>query len=259
MVLLDNLISHEPRPGEEFLLRFMVRYCNMAITQSSKVSQGFRTMFPAIPETMLPHPVYENFGQAIPKEQARRELGITARKVLLFFGFVREYKGLDLLLEAMPEIVRRVPDAHLLVVGEFFGDPEQYLSIIRRSGMESHVSVHNIYVPNDDVARWFSVADMLVLPYRSATNSGIVQIGYNFAVPSIVTNVGSLAEVVNDGVSGYVVDNASPDTLAGAVEAMYEGDTLQRMSAGVIEERKKFTWEAFVEGMERFVQSVQKG
>jgi glycosyltransferase involved in cell wall biosynthesis len=259
MILLDNLLPHEPRPGDRFLTRFLFRYCNMAITQSSTVSRQFHELFPEIPETMLPHPVYENFGQAIPKEEVQRVLGIDGKKVLLFFGFVRHYKGLDRLLEAMPEIIRRLPEAHLLVVGEFFDDPEEYLRIIREKGMEDRVTIHNIYVPNDEVARWFSAADLLVLPYRTATNSGIVQIGYNFALPSIVTDVGSLSEVVIDGVTGYVVGDAEPATLAEAVARIYSGDRLAEFAANIVVERRKFSWEAFVEGLERFVTKVQSG
>jgi glycosyltransferase involved in cell wall biosynthesis len=206
---------------------------------------------------MLPHPVYENFGQAIPKSQIQKELGLDSRKVLLFFGFVRRYKGLDRLLQAMPEIVRRVPEAHLLVVGEFFDDPEEYQRMLRENGMEDRVTIHNIYVPYDEVARWFSAADLLVLPYRSATNSGIVQIGYNFALPSVVTDVGSLSEVVIDGVTGYVVNDAEPSTLAEAVAAVYTGDTLATFAENIVVERQKFSWEAFVEGMVGFIAKVQ--
>jgi glycosyltransferase involved in cell wall biosynthesis len=253
LILLDNLLPHEPRPGDRWMTSFLFRYCNIAVTQSSTVSRQFHELFPDIPETMLPHPVYENFGQAIPREQVRNELGIDGRKVLLFFGFVRGYKGLDRLLEAMPEIVRRVPDAHLLVVGEFFDDPEEYRRIVQDNGMEDRVSIHNIYVPNDEVARWFSAADMLVLPYRSATNSGIVQIGYNFALPSIVTDVGSLSEVVINGVTGFVVGDAEPTTIADAVARMYQGDTLVTFAENIIEERKKYSWQAFVRGLEGFI------
>jgi glycosyltransferase involved in cell wall biosynthesis len=259
MILLDNLLPHEPRPGDRLMTNFLFRYCNLAVTQSSTVSRQFHELFPEIPETMLPHPVDENVGEAIPKEEVQRELGLEGRKVLLFFGFVRRYKGLDRLLEAMPEIVRRVPEAHLLVVGEFFDDPEEYQKIISENGMEDRVTIHNIYVPNDEVARWFSAADLLVLPYRSATNSGIVQIGYNFALPAVVTDVGSLAEVVIDGVTGYVVRDAEPATLANAVAAIYNGDTLARFAENIVVERRKFSWEAFVEGLERFVGQVQSG
>jgi glycosyltransferase involved in cell wall biosynthesis len=257
MAMIDNLIPHEHRPGDRMLTRSFFRYCNFAITQSSIVQKQLAETYPHIPQTLLPHPVYENFGKVMPKEQARRELGITASKVILFFGFVRKYKGLDRLLAAMPRIVEKVPDVRLLVVGEFFDDPEPYLEQIREGGVEDRVTIHNAYVGNDEVARWFSAADMLVLPYHSATNSGIVQIGYNFAVPAIVTDVGSLSEVVIDGETGYVLKDASPEELAAAVGRMYQGETIRSFSENIEVERRKYSWEAFVEGMERFVAEIQ--
>lgn len=255
LVILDNLFPHERRPGDGVLTRYFFRHCDMAVCQSSTVMSQLESTFPAIPRTMLPHPVYENFGELMARDEARRSLGITAPKVILFFGFIRRYKGLDRLLEAMPEIVRRMPDAHLLVVGEFFEDKEPYLKLIRDGGVADHVTIHDAYVPNEEVAGWFSSADLLVLPYHSATNSGIVQIGYNFAVPAIVTNVGSLSEVVLDGETGFVLDEASPESIASAVERMYEGDTRERFAANIVRERRRYSWDAFVEGIERFVAS----
>jgi D-inositol-3-phosphate glycosyltransferase len=256
MIVCENLIPHEKRPGDVAFTKYLFRYCNMAVTQSSVVNNDLERLFPSIPHTMLPHPTYENFGATLPKQEARAKLGITAKKVLLFFGFVRHYKGLDRLLAAMPEIVRRVPDAHLLVVGEFFDDPAPYMAQIREGGVESHVTIHDAYVANDQVAEWFSAADMLVLPYHSATNSGIAQIAYNFATPVIVTDVGSLSEIVIDGSTGFVLKDASPAGIASAVERMYEGDTIERFSEQIKVERLKYSWDAFVEGIEKLVERV---
>ncbi|MBC8145513.1 MAG: glycosyltransferase [bacterium] len=258
LVILDNLFPHEKRPGDETLTRYFFRQCDMAVCQSSTVLEQLARTFPDIPRTMLPHPVYENFGETIPRDVARRELGIGSPHVLLFFGFVRAYKGLDRLLAAMPEIVKRVPDVQLLVVGEFFEDREPYLRAIREGGVDDHVTIHDAYVPNEDVALWFSAADMLVLPYHSATNSGIVQIGSNFAVPAIVTNVGSLSEVVIDGETGFVVDDATPVALADAVERMYSGDTRDRFEANIVRERARYSWDAFVEGITSFVETNRR-
>jgi glycosyltransferase involved in cell wall biosynthesis len=249
MIVVDNFRPHERRPGDILLTKYLFRYCNTAITQSSEVERQLREAYPSLPHVMLPHPTYENFGDPIPRDDARARLGIVAPKVLLFFGFVRRYKGLDRLLAAMPEIVRRVPDAHLLVVGEFYESAEPYLEQIRSGGVGERITIHDRYVSNEEVALWFSAADMLVLPYHHATNSGIAMIGYNFAVPAIVTNVGSLGEVVIDGLTGFVLDDASPDAIASAVERMYEGDTRERFSEAIIEERKKYSWERFAQGM----------
>lgn len=257
LVIVDNLLPHERNPGDLLLAKTFFRYCTMAITQSGTVHREFAELFPSIPQKLLPHPTYEQFGQRLEKEEARRRVGVPVdAKVLLFFGFVRKYKGLDSLLAAMPEIVRRLPDVHLLVVGEFFDDPAPYMEQIRSGGVEPHVTVHNRYVANDEVLEWFSAADMLVLPYHSATNSGIVMIGYNFAVPAIVTDVGSLSEVVIDGRTGFVLAEATPDAIASAVERMYDGETLERFSENIVPERRKYSWEAFVTGLESLVEEV---
>ncbi|MGE3800813.1 MAG: glycosyltransferase [Candidatus Kapaibacterium sp.] len=253
LMILDNLIPHEKRFGDKLFTQYQFRYCTKAISQSSTVSKQFKERFPTIPETMLPHPVYEHFGDPIPKEDARKALQVENRPTLLFFGFVRRYKGLDLLLEGMPAILEHVPEAQLLVVGEFFGDPKPYFDIIERHGLGTRVMVYDKFVPNEEVTKWFSASDLLVLPYRSATNSGIVQIGYNFALPSVVTDVGSLSEVVIDGVTGYVVEKAEPDMIAEAVEKAFLPGAAERLREGIIEERKKYSWEAFAEGLEKFV------
>jgi glycosyltransferase involved in cell wall biosynthesis len=257
LIICENLIPHEKRPGDLAFTKYFFRYCSMAVAQSTVVKKDLERLFPSIPHAMLPHPTYENFGALLPKEATRAKLGITAPKVILFFGFVRKYKGLDRLLAAMPEIVRRIPDLHLLVVGEFFDDAAPYLQQIREGGVESHVTIHDTYVPNDQVAEWFSAADMLVLPYHSATNSGIAQIAYNFATPVIVTDVGSLSEVVIDGRTGFVLRDASPNGIASAVERMYEDDTIARFSEEIKIERRKYSWDAFVEGIERLAAEVK--
>lgn len=252
LTVVDNLLPHESRPGDRWLTRFQFRYCNGVITQSGTVSRQFAEQFPEIPEILIPHPVYEHFGRSIGRDAARRQIGIGEGPVLLFFGFVRKYKGLDLLLEGMPAILERVPDVRLLVVGEYFDDQSEYSRIIDRLGIASQVDIVDRYIPNEEVPVWFSAADLLVLPYRSATNSGIVQIGYNFSLPSIVTDVGSLSEVVVDGHSGIVVPDAAPDTLADAVARGLQEGMLECLREGIKEERKKYTWSEFARRLEEF-------
>lgn len=261
MVIVDNLFPHERRPIDRFLTDKFFRYCSLALTQSSTVYNQLAAAYPAIPQRLTPHPMYENFGAKLDPQQARQQLGINAKKVLLFFGFVRQYKGLDRLLAAMPEIVRRHPDAQLYVVGEFFGGEKKkgpYLQQIQQGGVSGNITIVDRYVPNDEVALWFSAADMLVQPYHSATNSGIVQIAYNFATPLIVTNVGSLGEVVVDGNTGFVIDDPSPNGIANAVDKMYHNSTLQQFSHNITHERKKYSWDAFVEGMMEHTRTVQQ-
>lgn len=261
MVIVDNLFPHERRPIDRLLTDKFFRYCNLALTQSSTVYHQLARAYPAIPQRLTPHPMYENFGAKLDTHQARKQLGIDSPKVLLFFGFVRQYKGLDRLLSAMPEIARRHPDAQLYVVGEFFGGEKKkqpYIQQIEQGGVRDNITVVDRYVPNDEVALWFSAADMLVQPYHSATNSGIVQIAYNFATPLIVTNVGSLGEVVVDGHTGFVIDDPSPNGIADAVDKMYHNGTIQQFSHNITQERKKYSWDAFVEGMLEHARTVQQ-
>jgi D-inositol-3-phosphate glycosyltransferase len=255
LVICDNVVPHEQRIGDFALTRYFFRACDFALCQSTAVQLQLQQFFPRLPSTIQPHPICENFGQGLHKDEARARLGLDDAKILLFFGFIRHYKGLDRLLDAMPEIARRLPQAHLHVVGEFLEPRASYMKLIRDSGVQSHITVHDRYVPNEDVRLWFSAADMVVLPYRSATNSGIAQVAYNFGTPVIVTAVGSLGEIVIDGKTGFTLADASPNSIAGAVEKMYQGNTLERFSQAIHGERHKYRWEAFVEGLEEFAMS----
>ena len=239
MIVCENLIPHEKRIGDKILTKFLFSKCDLAVTQSSIVHSQLESLFPKIPQVMLPHPVYENFGDKIDKFEALKLLGIEATNVILFFGFVREYKGLDLLVNAMPLILQKIPDLKLFIVGEFFGSSDKITKQIIDLNIQKSVILHNKYVPNEDVAKWFSASDSLVMPYRSATNSGIVQIAYNFAIPSIVTNVGSLSEVVLNGRTGFVIDDSKPDTIADSVFSIFSNNNLKLFSENIIEERKK--------------------
>lgn len=275
MIVVDNLIPHNQeealarkrnlpkrllagieRTINRVLTDYFFRYCTIAITQSSVVRDQLAARYPRIPQRMLPHPTYEQFGELLPMAEVRRQLGITASRVILFFGLVRKYKGLDRLLAAMPEIVRRIPDIQLLVVGEFYDDPEPYMKLIEEGGVASRITVVNRYIPDDEVPLWFSAADLLVLPYHHATNSGIVQIGYNFDMPAVVTNVGSLGEVVIDGKTGFVIDDPSPNGLASAVERAFEGDTLETFAGNIPAERARYSWDTFVDGLAELAESV---
>lgn len=135
----------------------------------------------------------------------------------------------------------------MFIVGEFFGSSDKITKQIIDLNIQKSVILHNKYVPNEDVAKWFSASDSLVMPYRSATNSGIVQIAYNFAIPSIVTNVGSLSEVVLNGRTGFVIDDSKPDTIADSVFSIFSNNNLKLFSENIIEERKKYSWENFAE------------
>jgi glycosyltransferase involved in cell wall biosynthesis len=189
------------------------------------------------------------FGESIPKQEARRLLGLTAPRVLLFFGYIRAYKGLQVLLEAVARAVREVP-IRLLVVGEFYDDEQKYRTLITELKLEDSVTVVSDYVPNDRVRLYFSAADAVVLPYLSATQSGIAQIAFNFDRPVIATDVGGLAETVRDGATGLVVPPDNPAAMADALTMFYRKNLEEAFTLNVREEKKRYSWEALVEAIE---------
>jgi glycosyltransferase involved in cell wall biosynthesis len=194
--------------------------------------------------------VYEIFGSSLPKDKARIALGVTDERVILFFGYVRRYKGLHILLDAMPAILKSMT-LKLLVVGEFYDDEQKYRHQIAEKGLQENVIVHSDYVPNDEVNKYFSAADVVVLPYISATQSGIVQIAYQFDKPVIATDVGGLSEVVLDGRTGFIVKPDSPEAVADAVVRFYKEGRESEFARNVREEKKKYSWDNLVQAIEK--------
>ena len=202
-----------------------------------------------------PHPTYNAFKiRDISKEQARIELNKSMdEKLLLFFGFVREYKGLKHLLNAMPEVKARIGNIKLMVVGSFGDDKEDYMKLIQSHRIEDCVEVIDSYTPDNEVEKYFAGSDLVVLPYESATQSGIVQIAYGFEKPVVVTNVGGLPDVVTDGKTGYVVEEKNPKKLAEAIIDFYEKDREKEFIEGVRKEAERFSWDRMRETIETLV------
>jgi D-inositol-3-phosphate glycosyltransferase len=194
------------------------------------------------PITLTPHPLYDHFGTILPREEAIKTLSLdTEFRYILFFGLIRAYKGLDLLLEAFGDKRLRKLPVKLLVAGEFYEDQQRYLDIINEQELSEHVFICDDYIPEQEVREWFSAADLIVQPYRSATQSGISQIAYHFEKPMLVTNVGGLAEIVPNGKAGYVVE---PNVLeiADAILDFYENNRQAALEAGTKAEKQKYKW-----------------
>ena len=179
----------------------------------------------------------------------------TKDKVLLFFGFVREYKGLKYLIRAMPAIRERIEDVRLLIVGDFGEDKQNYLDLIEANGVGNVTDIYDGYIPDKEVERYFAASDLVVLPYESATQSGIVQIAYGFEKPVVVTDVGGLPDVVADGRTGYVVEAKKPDKLAEAVIRFYEEGMEEKFVNGVKQEAYRFSWDRMAETIEKLIQT----
>ncbi|MDE3056983.1 MAG: glycosyltransferase [Bacteroidota bacterium] len=250
MAICDNVIPHEHRPGDAALTKFAFHFVDAFIVQSDTVEKDLLSLIEQPRYKKVPHPVYEIFGKNIPKEEARRRLNISDENVILFFGYIRAYKGLHVLIDAM-KIVKKSLRAKLLVVGEFYDDEEHYRWHISDAQVRDTVDVVSDYVPNEKVGEYFSAADVVILPYLSATQSGIAQIAYNFGKPVIATNVGGLAEVVADGVSGIVIPPNDPLLLAKAIWKFYGENLEAKLSSGAAAEKKKYSWDAMVKAIEQ--------
>ncbi|PLX32404.1 MAG: glycosyl transferase family 1 [Ignavibacteria bacterium] len=258
MFICDNIIPHERRPGDKLLTRFAFRFIDSYVVQSRAVERDLKLWHRDPLLSYLPHPVYEIFGDEQTRGEAREQLRrvdasmdlAADDRVLLFFGYVRDYKGLDVILDAMPAILERMK-VKLLVVGEFYNNEQHYREQVARLGIGNYVLFHSDYVPNEEVGVFFSAADVMTLPYKSATQSGIIQIAYNFHRPVIATDVGGLGEVVITGRTGTMVPPERPHALAEAVVEYFEKDCFEDYRANVIEERKKYSWEHMAEGIEQ--------
>ncbi|MGH2568466.1 MAG: glycosyltransferase [Bacteroidota bacterium] len=249
LAVCDNVLPHERRPGDRALTRYAFGAVDAFIVQSDAVEKDLLAAVKKPRYRKVPHPVYEIFGDPIPKDEARRRLNITDQRLLLFFGYVRPYKGLHLFIDAL-QLVKESLTVKALVVGEFYEDEQPYRAHLRRNGVEEIIHVVADYVPNEKVAEYFCAADVVVLPYLSATQSGIAQIAYNFGKPVIATDVGGLAEVVRDGVSGLIVPPNDPQQLSAAIIKFYRQGLEQRLSDGATMEKKKYSWDAMVEAIE---------
>ncbi len=256
-MVVDNLIPHERRPLDMQLTRYVMNATDAYIVQSGAVREDLLRLDPGARFLEVPHPVYNLFGERVPKAEARRRLGLDPEApVLLFFGFIRAYKGLDLLIRAMPRIRSGMgvgAQVRLLVLGEFYEGRDGTAALVRELGLEDTVTLFDQYVPDEEVAPYFSAADVVVLPYRSATQSGIVQIAYQFERPVICTDVGGLSEVVLDGRTGFVVPPESPELLADAVLRYYRDGCEAGFEAAIREEKRKYSWDRLVDAVETLV------
>jgi len=255
--IADNVLPHEKRPGDIALTKFAFRPVDYFIIQSESVERDLKSVDPDAKFIRLDHPIYEIFGPRIDRVLARKKLSIPDETpAILFFGYIRKYKGLDILLRAMPKIIENLPEIRLIIAGEFYGDEKDYHLLIEELMIPAkNLVLATDYIPNDEVSTYFSAANVAVLPYRSATQSGIVQIAYNFDVPVIATNVGGLAEIVIDKISGLISHEATPEAIAEKVSAFFLESMEQKLTEGVIIEKKKYSWDTFAEGIEKLVET----
>ena len=250
--ILDNVIPHEPHFWDKWLIRYFVRSVDRFVAMSASVRDDCLSFLPASRKdcvALTVHPLYDNFGQAIPKDEARKSLGLPQdATILLFFGFIRDYKGLDLLMKAYAKVQKAKNDVQrdllLVVAGEFYNNGEQYKTLERELQLEGQIAWHTDFIPDERVRYYFSAADLIVQPYKSATQSGVTQIAYHFERPMLVTNVGGLAEIVPDGKVGYVCQ-VNEDDVAKAIghfAGMGKAQREERFQANIRQEKQKYAW-----------------
>ncbi|TCJ19289.1 glycosyltransferase [Flaviaesturariibacter flavus] len=239
--IADNVVPHEKRAFDTAFTKYFLPAVDAFVTMSDKVMGDLKRFVPKKPARLVRHPLYDNFGALLPKAEARRMLGLPeGDRIILFFGFIRKYKGLDLLLEAMAEAPLRDSDIRLLVAGEFYEDEAPYREIIRNKGIADKVILHTRFIADPAVRQYLCAGDFIVQPYRNATQSGVTPLAYYFERPMVVTNVGGLPDLVPDHECGIVCE-PNPASIAEAVAECYrlgEDFFVPRLR----EEKKKYAW-----------------
>jgi glycosyltransferase involved in cell wall biosynthesis len=247
LALVHNLIPHEKRMGDTLLTKYFLKSIDGFVVMSNSVLADLEQFDTIKPKVFSPHPLYDNFGRSKSREEALKALGLDAsHRYMLFFGLIRKYKGLDLLLKAFADKNLNDGSIKLIVAGEFYEDDTEYLNIIKENNLENSIIITNKFIPDEEVVNYFCAADIIVQPYRNATQSGVTQIAYHFDKPMLVTNVGGLKEIVPHNKVGYVVQ-PNENEVAKALIDFYQNNRAIEFIEGVKEEKKKYSWTKMVE------------
>lgn len=241
--MLDNVIPHEKRPGDRQLIRYFCSACDDFMTLSQQVTDELRN-FSDKPCRYSPHPVYDQYGSTVDKAEAAYKLSLPPDKnYLLFFGLVRKYKGLDLLLEAFAKSEARHTYT-LLIAGEFYDAPSVYEELIQQYGLQDNVIIHNRFIPDADVKYYFSISDLITQTYRTATQSGISQMAFHFEKPMLVTNVGGLGEIIRNEISGLVA-SPDPESICERLNYFTRLPDKNCYSSEIRKEKQRYSWATF--------------
>ena len=254
--IADNVIPHEKRPGDTAFTRYFLKSCHAFITMSEKVMHDLRQFHTGKPVQLVQHPLYDNFGAILSKTEARTHLQLNnSDKIILFFGFIRQYKGLDLLLKAMSDERIRSANIKLLIAGEFYEDEKPYLQLIKENGLENQVILKTSFIPDNEVKYYLCAADCVVQPYRNATQSGVTPLAYHFEKPMIVTNVGGLPALVPDEKAGLVCE-PQPGSIADHIVRFYQlGEDY--FIPHLRSEKQKYSWKKLTEAILNLASKTQ--
>lgn len=253
VAILDNLVPHEKRFGDKMFARFFVNSVDGMVAMSKSVLADVDLFDPKGKKarTFCPHPLYDHYGATLTRKEALDLIGLReGQHYVLFFGFIRDYKGLDLLLEAMADERIAQMGVKLIVAGEFYGDPKPYMEQIKRLDISDRVVMHTEFIPDHEVNRYFCAADLVAQPYKTATQSGVTQIAFHFEKPMLVTDVGGLPEIVPDGKVGFVV-KPEAQQIADAIVRYFGERWQERLTEGVRQEKQKYLWNNMTEAIEK--------
>lgn len=241
--LIHNMIPHEPTFMDKLFPKYFVSAMDGFVAMADSVVNEIKQFdYSNKPIVVSPHPIYDHYGEALEKANASMRLGLHERiSYVLFFGYIREYKGLDLLLEAFADKRLRNFPVKLIVAGEFYENPEPYLQLIHKLKLDNYVELRTVFIPDSEVRNYFSIADIVAQPYRIAGQSGITQIAYHFEKPMLVTNVGGLAQIIPNGVVGYVVD-INPEKIANSLVDFFSNKRSDEFIKNIKTEKQKYTW-----------------
>ena len=247
VAILDNIIPHERRIGDKLFAQYFVNSVDGFVAMSQSVLTDLEQFTTTKPKAFCPHPLYDNFGKKLTKKEALNKLGLDENQhYMLFFGFIRDYKGLDLLLNAFADKRLKAMNLKLIVAGEFYNNSEQYFALETELGLKGSILWFNDFIPDKKVKDYFCGADLIVQPYKSATQSGVSQIAYHFEKPMLVTNVGGLAEIVPNGKVGYTVE-PNKEEIANAIYDFFENKRLHEFDENIIKEKEKYSWKRMTE------------
>lgn len=245
--ILDNIIPHEKRIADKILSSYFVGAVDSFIAMSKSVLSDLNIFNTTKPRQFCAHPLYDNFGASVPKSEAIKALNLDEHtSYMLFFGFIRDYKGLDLLLKAMADERLKNRNVKLIVAGEFYNNADKYFELEKNLNVGDKIIWHNDFIPDSMVATFFSAADIIVQPYKSATQSGVTQIAYHFEKPMLVTNVGGLAEIVPNGKVGYVVE-PNENAIVDALCDFYDNNRTTQFAEHIAVEKQKYAWTRMTE------------
>lgn len=246
LALTDNIIPHEKRIGDKPFTNYFINNCHGFIAMSKTVLNDISKFTSNKNKVYSPHPMYETYGKAIGQKEARAKLGLAENdKIILFFGLIRHYKGLDILLEALSHTEIKKLNIKLLIAGEFYEDKQPYFDIIEKYNLKDQIILHDKFIANEDVRDYFCACNLVAQTYRNATNSGVTMVGYYYDKPMLVTNVGGLTEIVPDNKCGYVVELSIPKISEKIID-FFKNNRETEMSVNVATEKKKYEWKEFI-------------